>query len=89
MSINWIEEENQRAENLSKSGETTNPKAPRLMVAKEKAPKRTTKGFFIQKLHSKGFDTLVFNQKLINGKKAPELAEEAIELLLSKYGITL
>ncbi len=28
---------------------------------------------------------LTFEQKMIKGKKAPELMEEAIELLLKKY----
>jgi hypothetical protein len=35
------------------------------------------------------FDRLVFEQKQAKGKKAPELAEEAIELLLKKYGLNI
>jgi hypothetical protein len=31
------------------------------------------------------FDKLVFEQKITKGKKAPELMEEAIELLIEKY----
>ena len=37
-------------------------------------------------IHSMAFDRLIFSQKQIKGKKAPELIEEAIELLLKKYG---
>ena len=35
------------------------------------------------------FDLLVFKQKQAKGKKAPELAEEAIELLLKKYELDI
>jgi len=47
---------------------------------------RATKGFYIQEKYAMAFDRLVFNQKQAKGKKAPELAEEAIKILLKKYG---
>lgn len=85
---NWLEEENQRAEQLSKTGQTTNSKAPRLVRAKSNpAPVRTKKGFFIQEKYAMAFDRLVFEQKMVKGKKGPELLEEALSMLLKKYGI--
>ena len=86
MAISWIVEENQRSENLTKTGETTNSAAPRMIPAKSKEPSRATKGFYMQEDHKTAFDKLAFDEKLSGGKKAPELIEEAVELLLEKYG---
>lgn len=48
-------------------------------------PPRKQKAFYIQEWHSEAFEILAFKQKRTTGKRAPELAEEAIELLLEKY----
>lgn len=80
----WMEEEQERAEDLKKTGATTNDSAPKLERV-TRAPKRMQKALYIQNKHAQAFDKLVFDQKIIKGKKAPELAEEAIELLLKKY----
>lgn len=85
----WMDEEEERAEVQVQTGERPNAEAPQLVRKEVKAPPRATKGFYIQELHSMAFDRLVFAQKQAKGKKAPELAEEAIELLLKKYGMTL
>ena len=80
----WMDEEKDRAEDLKKSGTTANDTAPKLARV-TRAPKRMQKAFYIQDKHAQAFDRLVFEQKTIKGKKAPELAEEAIEMLLKKY----
>lgn len=81
----WMEEEENRAEELTETGQTSNADAPQLVrVVRE--PKRKQKAFYIQEKHSHMFETLVFDQKRGKGKKAPQLAEEALELLFAKYG---
>jgi hypothetical protein len=85
-SLDWIKDENNRATDLAKTGETLNSKAPRLVSFKKRAtPLRMVKSIYIQSLYSQAFDKLAFDQKLKKGKNAPELMEEAIELLLKKY----
>lgn len=84
----WMQEEDERAESLKKTGKTENSQAPQLArVTRE--PERMQKAFYIQRQHSLAFERLVFEQKNIRGKKAPALAEEAIELLLAKYKLEL
>ena len=83
----WMKEENQSAEILPE-GQVANPSAPRLVqTTRMKAPTRSTKGFYIQDAHSHAFDELVLIQKRQKGPKAPDLIEEAIELLLNKYNV--
>jgi hypothetical protein len=90
MTNNWIDEENARASELAKTGTTTNNNAPLLVkTTKKPAPVRHIKSIYIQDSYSLVFDKLVFQQKIAKGKKAPELMEEAIELLLKKYGASL
>jgi hypothetical protein len=86
MTNNWIDEENARASELAKTGTTANNNAPLLVkTTKKPVPVRHIKSIYIQDLYSLAFDKLVFEQKIAKGKKAPELMEEAIELLLKKY----
>ncbi len=83
----WMEQEDERAEDLKDKGETANDEAPALVKRRKKsAPPRIQKPLYIQEKHATAFERLVFAQKVAKGKKAPELAEEAIELLLKKYG---
>lgn len=84
----WLEAETNRANELKVTGETTNNTAPKLERVL-RAPTRKQKAFYIQDQHSDAFEELVFAQKKLKGKKAPELAEEAIELLLKKYKVKL
>jgi hypothetical protein len=87
MTNNWIDEENSRASQLAKTRATANDKAPLLVkTTKKPVPVRHIKSIYIQDSHSLAFDKLVFEQKIAKGKKAPQLMEEAIELLLKKYG---
>jgi len=86
MSNNWMEEENTRAVELANTGKTTNSNAPRLVMSKKKATlRRNVKSIYIQESHALALDKLAFSQKLQKGKTAPELIEEAIELLIKKY----
>ncbi len=86
MTNNWIDEENARASELARTGNTTNNNAPLLVKnIRKPAPVRHIKSIYIQDSYSLAFDKLVFQQKIAKGKKAPELMEEAIELLLRKY----
>ena len=86
MTNNWINEENLRAKDLTKTGKTTNNNAPRLVKdIKKTNPTRYIKSIYIQESHIKLFDKLVFEQKMIKGKKSTELMEEAIELLIKIY----
>ena len=88
MSDNWMDAENTRASNLAQIGETVNNSAPRLQKAVKKlAPVRHIRSIYIQASHGRAFDQLVFNQKMLKGKKSPDLMEEAIELLMRKYDI--
>jgi hypothetical protein len=90
MTNNWIDEENARATELAKTGTTTNNNAPLLVkTIKKPTPVRHIKSIYIQDSYSLAFDKLVFEQKIAKGKKAPQLMEEAIELLLKKYGGSL
>ena len=82
---NWMNEEQDRAENLVDTGKTSNHEAPQLVRIK-KAPPRMQKAFYIQEKYAEAFEDFVYKQKKKKGKKAPELAEEAIKMLLNKYG---
>lgn len=82
----WMDVEQQRADDLSETkGAVVNHMAPQLVRVK-KAPPRMQKAFYIQQKYVEAFDDFVYKQKKIKGKKAPELAEEAIKMLLKKYG---
>ena len=90
MTNNWIDKENARARELVKTGTTANDKAPLLVKNTKKTPPiRHIKSIYIQESYSLAFDKLVFEQKIAKGKKAPQLIEEAIELLLKNYGVSL
>ena len=65
--IDWMDEEDSRAETQAKTGERSNPEAPQLVRKEIKAPPRATKGFYIQELHSMAFDRVVFAQKQAKG----------------------
>ena len=81
----WANEEENRATELVNKGQTANDTAPKLKRV-DREPQRMQKAFYIQPKHAEAFEYFVFKQKKIKGKKAPELAEEAIKLLLEKYG---
>jgi hypothetical protein len=72
--------------NLTKTGKTTNNKAPMLVSpVKTPQPTRSIRSIYIQKSHHRILDKLIFEQKMDGGKKTPELMEEAIELIAKKY----
>lgn len=81
---NWMNEEEIRAEEVTKSGETNNPKAPQL-IRVNREPSRKQKAFYIQESFAEMFENLAFKQKREKGLKAPQLAEEALLMLFKKY----
>ena len=85
----WMTQEESRAEELADKGETVNNTAPRLERVTRRVPARKQKALYVQDKHAEAFEKLVLAQKRASGKKAPELAEEAFELLLSKYDVKL
>lgn len=81
----WANEEDQRAEQLAEKDITSNAAAPKLARI-HREPERKQKAFYIQPKYAEAFEDFVLKQKRAGGKKATELAEEAIKLLLDKYG---
>ncbi len=79
----WMDGEKDRADEQTKTGETANSNAPQLERV-TRAPARKQKAFYIQEKHAEAFEKLVFDLRK-EGVKAPELAEQAIELLLKKH----
>lgn len=86
---NWIADE-KKSKTTGGEGVKTgdvddvnNTDAPRLGVV-QREPARKQKPLYMQAKHIAAFELLAFEQK--GTKKAPELAEEAIELLMAKYG---
>ena len=88
---NWMEQENEKAKKQADNDGRTNSKAPHLVKKKSKPEKevvvRSVKGLRIQKPLQRQFDELVFREKQAEGKTGPELADEAIRLLLKKHGM--
>ena len=85
---NWMDEENERAKSLIKTGKTTNDKAPRIQSASDETSiRRSIRSIYIKESHQRILDKLIFEQKMAGGKKAPDLLEEAIELISTKYNI--
>ncbi len=82
---NWMIQEEERATELVETGKTVNETAPAL-VRVTKEPPRMQKAFYIQEKYATAFDDLAYKQKKLKGKRAPQLAEEALKLLLTKYG---
>ena len=89
---NWMEQENEKAKKQADNEGRTNSKAPHLVKHKSKRKAepiiRSVKGLRIQKTLQRQFDELVFREKQAEGKTGPELADEAIRLLLKRYGMT-
>ncbi len=87
----WMQKENAKAEKQANNDGRTNAKAPHLVKQKQKSRKetviRSVKGLRIQKPLQMQFDELVFRAKQSGGKTGPELADEAIRLLLKKHKI--
>ena len=85
----WLSGEVDRADKLHKSGqEVNNPtarRAPRKPVNEAATPPRTLKGFRIREDYQQRYDVLVATMKHTEGKKGPELIEEALDLLFRKY----
>jgi hypothetical protein len=81
----WANEEDTRAETLAQSGSTNNVEAP-VLKRVEREPQRMQKAFYIQPKYAEAFENFAFKQRKGKGKRAPQLAEEAIKMLLDKYG---
>lgn len=75
----WLDGEAERAAQLRDSGKkVNNPSA-------SKMPPRTLKGFRIRQDYQQRYDVLAATVKHTQGKKGPELIEEALEMLFRKY----
>ena len=81
----WANEEDNRAEKLAKAGNTSNNDALQLKRI-EREPQRMQKAFYIQLKYAEAFEIFAFKQKRLKKRRAPELAEEAIKMLLDHYG---
>lgn len=75
----WLDSEAKRATRLHDSGrKVNNPSAA-------KTPPRSLKGFRIRRDYQQRYDVLAATVKHTEGKKGPELIEEALEMLFHKY----
>ena len=84
--LSWMDEEEKRSDDNLEKGTTENNKAPLMKRSKKRiAPDRKTRGIFVQEKQWNDFEDLVLAQKKIGGKTKPELAEEALELIIKKY----
>ena len=79
----WLDGETDRAAHLHDSGQKVNNPSARKM------PPRSLKGFRIRQDYQQRYDVLVATVKHTQGKKGPELIEEALEMLFQKYDMVL
>ena len=75
----WLDGEAERAAYLHDSGQKVNNPSARKM------PPRSLKGFRIRQDYQQRYDVLAATVKHTQGKKGPELIEEALEMLFQKY----
>ena len=68
---------------VAKAATETKPK--KIKATNDERPARTLKGFRIREDYQARFDVLVAMIKHSEGKKGPDLMEEALELLFRKY----
>ena len=85
----WIQQENVRSDEFTQSNDdVNNPTAPKPKL-KRKSQKahlnRAPRLFRVRLDYQEKFDGLVARMKYAEGKNAPALIEEVIELLLRKY----
>ncbi len=84
----WLNDEDKRAEKLTKTGKSvsnpTAPKAKRRKIAPIEI-NRSLKGFRLRVDYQQLFDELVVEQKHTSKKNGPVLIEEALEMLFKKY----
>lgn len=84
---NWMDEEENRAEQVTETGQTTNPNAPQLARVYRQPP-RKQKPFYLQESYIETFDDFVHEYKKgVKGNPAPQLIEEALRLLFEKYKV--
>lgn len=81
--FNWLDEEDNRAEDNQQNGKTENAQAPRLKI--NITPQRTTRGIYVDDEIWSDFEDLIYQQKKVKGKTKPELAEEALLYIIEKY----
>lgn len=86
MSADWMNEEEERANENADNDTVENEGAPKLIRQKQKAPARNTRNVYVQDDIWKNFETAIFMQKMAGGKSKPELAEEALQYIYEKYG---
>ena len=85
----WIQQENARSDEFTQSNDdVNNPTAPKPKLRRKSKTAHLNRGaklFRIRLDYQQKFDELVTRMKYAEGKNAPTLIEEAIELLLRKY----
>ena len=83
----WMNEEEERAEQVAVIGQNPNPTAPQL-VRMTREPPRRQKTFYLQEVYIDMFEQLALSQKKkVKGNPAPKLAEEALRLLFEQYNV--
>jgi protein-tyrosine-phosphatase len=82
----WMEDEQQEGVAQAKTGQVPNPSAARMAKPRRVVPERLTKAAYIRPEYARTFDILVAMKKG-DGKRGPELWEEALEDLFKKYGL--
>lgn len=73
----WLNQEFQRTKQESQINLIPNPVT---------RPRRSVKGMRIREDFQIRFETLVAHEKIRSGRKGPDLIEEALQLLFTKYG---
>ena len=86
----WMSEEATRAANQAATGKLVNERAvvKKRPVKPLKAPRppRVLRGWRPSRTRAAAFDALVAEQKNTSGKNGPQLIDEALDLLLKRYG---
>ena len=85
----WMSEEETRAEDQVATGKLVNESAvlKKRKAKKPKAPRplRVLRGWRPSRDRAAAFDMLVAEQKNTSGKNGPELIDEALDLLFTRY----
>ena len=89
MAKDWLQLEIERSEEFTQSNDdVNNPTAPKPKLRRKSKTahlNRAPKIFRVRLDYQEKFDELVTKMKYTEGKNAPTLIEEVIELLLRKY----
>ena len=86
----WMSEEATRAARQTAAGKLVNERAVvkkrPVKPPKAQRPTRVLRGWRPSRTRAAAFDALVAEQKNTSGKNGPKLIDEALDLLLKRYG---